>query len=111
MAGVAHFTEAGHEEVVAPMVGRGVLLYVGKLHKLPGRREGCRGGVTTVLPAFELWDLVAPGPCCRTARGQPHPGSHASQTRLPQHTEFQILLTAPDYTIGLGEPGMGAKTK
>lgn len=39
MAAVAHFTEAGHKEVIAAMVGRGVLLDVGKLHKLSGRRE------------------------------------------------------------------------
>lgn len=52
VAGVAHLTEAGHKEVIAPMVGWGVLLDVGKLHKLPGRREGFTGEVTTVLPAF-----------------------------------------------------------
>lgn len=39
VAGVAHFTEAGHKEVIAPMIGWGVLLDVGKLHELPGRRE------------------------------------------------------------------------
>lgn len=39
VAGVAHLTEAGHKEVVAPMIGRGVLLDVGKLHKLSRRRE------------------------------------------------------------------------
>lgn len=34
MAGVAHLTEAGHEEVIAPVVGGGVLLDVRKLHEL-----------------------------------------------------------------------------
>lgn len=34
MAGVTHLAEAGDKEVVAAVVGRGVLLDVGKLHKL-----------------------------------------------------------------------------
>lgn len=43
VAGVAHFTEAGHKEVIAPVIGWGVLLDVGKLHKLSGRRERSTG--------------------------------------------------------------------
>jgi hypothetical protein len=34
---VAHFTESGHKEVIAPMIGWGVLLDVGELHKLLGQ--------------------------------------------------------------------------
>lgn len=43
VAGVAHFTEAGHKEVVAPVIGWGVLFDVGELHKLPGRGERSTG--------------------------------------------------------------------
>lgn len=39
VAGVAHLTEAGHKEVVATMVRRCVLFYVGKLHKLWSEEE------------------------------------------------------------------------
>lgn len=41
MAGVTHLAEAGDKEVVAAVVGRGVLLDVGKLHKLgEEKKEG-----------------------------------------------------------------------
>lgn len=42
VARVAHFTESGHKEVITAMVGWGVLLDVGKLHKLSGQRERTR---------------------------------------------------------------------
>lgn len=39
MSRVAHGAELGHKEVVAAVVGRRVLLNVGKLHKLERRQE------------------------------------------------------------------------
>lgn len=39
VAGVAHLTEAGDKEVVAAVVGRGVLLDVGKLHELGEEKQ------------------------------------------------------------------------
>lgn len=39
MAGVAHLAETGDEEVVAAVVGGGVLLDVGKLHELGGKKQ------------------------------------------------------------------------
>lgn len=39
MGGVAHGAELGHKEVVAAVVGRRVLLNVGKLHKLDRGQE------------------------------------------------------------------------
>ena len=66
VAGVAHLTEAGHEEVIAPVIGRGVLLDVGKLHELPRRRErDARERGPAVLLTIELWDSASPGPLPR----------------------------------------------
>lgn len=39
MSRVAHGAELGHKEVVAAVVGRRVLLNVGKLHELERRQE------------------------------------------------------------------------
>ncbi len=39
MSGVTHGAELGHKEVVASVVGRRVLLNVGKLHKLERGQE------------------------------------------------------------------------
>lgn len=39
MGGVAHGAKLGHKEVVAAVVGRCVLLNVGKLHKLDKGQE------------------------------------------------------------------------
>lgn len=39
VAGVAHLAETGDEEVVAAVVGGGVLLDVGKLHELGGKKQ------------------------------------------------------------------------
>lgn len=70
VAGVAHFAEAGHKEVIAPMIGGGVLLDVGKLHKLPGSRErNARERGPAVPPTFgpgppavvKPWDIHIPG--------------------------------------------------
>lgn len=103
MAGVAHLTEAGHKEVIAPMIGWGVLLDVGKLHKLSRRRErnARRGDRLCSLPLRSgTWHPEAP--CHIKARGHPHPGNHASQdlalVRFPEHASFQILLAVPVYT-------------
>lgn len=75
VAGVAHFTEAGHKEVVAPMVGWGVLLDVGELHKLRGRRERhARERCPAVPLTFGLQ-----APCHSKAMGHIHPRNQASQ--------------------------------
>lgn len=75
VAGVAHFAEAGHKEVIAPMIGGGVLLDVGKLHKLPGSRErNARERGPAVPPTFG-----PRAPCRSKAVGHTHPRSQASQ--------------------------------
>lgn len=53
VGGVAHGAELGHEEVVAPMVGRRVFLDVGELHELGKAKAATRRRVKTgrVSPA------------------------------------------------------------
>lgn len=47
MARVAHLTEAGDKEVIAAVVRRGVLLNVGKLHKLGEKKQSVSTEGTT----------------------------------------------------------------
>ena len=72
MARVAHFTEARHEEIIAPMVGWGVLLYVGKLHKLCGGRGEIHREMTRHAP--RLWALGPgiPQALCRSKATRKH---------------------------------------
>lgn len=47
VAGVAHLTEAGDKEVIAAVVRWGVLLNVGKLHKLGEKKQSISTEGTT----------------------------------------------------------------
>lgn len=103
VAGVAHLTEAGHEEVVAPMVGGGVLLDVGKLHKLPRRRER-RERWPTVRLAVGLGLDLSMGKLCVLGPGsgpppRAHPGclspTPCSPIRLHSKTSTWPFLALP----------------
>lgn len=105
VAGVAHFTEARHKEIVAPMVGRGVLLDVGEFHKLGEEREKYteRGPAGCLALGSGTW---APQTLCLSKATRNHTSgtvnprtrlSFSSQSTL-RRSEFQILLPFPVYT-------------
>lgn len=128
MAGVAHLAEAGDEEVVAAVVGGGVLLDVGKLHELGGKKQRISTEKTTKKVSKRLSRPAntpqAPAALRRTplgqlARAQGHktaaprmsPGRNVSlhgPTGLQQRSG--LALGAVSLTVSPAVPAEGCKS-
>lgn len=81
MAGVAHLAEAGHEEVVAAVIGGRVLLDVGELHELPSRR-GREGNARERRPAGLL--TFEPGDSAPQGAPPPPPMLKPGEQQVPR---------------------------
>lgn len=93
VARVAHFTEPGHEEVIAPMIGWRVLLDVGELNELRcGGRGQCDGHL---VPSLQ----VSPFGC----HGEPR--DHAPRDHVPRISSCGL----PAQRSYRGLPGEGSR--